>query len=153
MEITRSTVIAAPPAAVWEVVTDIEGSASTIRGISRIEVLEPATGPSILGLRWRETRTWRGREAVEVMWITEAAPPSHYATRAESHGSIYTARITLTPEAGGTRLAMAFAAEPVTVVARVVWALTGWMAKRALGKTIDADLADLKAAVEGSAPR
>ena len=147
MQVTRSTEIDAPPADVWSVVSDIEQAASTISGIKEIEILERATGPSIVGLKWRETREFMGKDAVEVMWITDASEPSYYETRAESHGSIYTSRIELAETSAGTRLTMGFNGQPVTFGAKVMWALTGWMAKKALGKTLDQDLADIKAAV------
>lgn len=148
MELSRSVEIAAPSAAVWRVVTAIENSVTTIQGINAIEILEPASGPSIVGLKWRETRTWQGRDAVEVMRITEADEPHYYIAEAESHGARYTSRLSLTAGTGTTQLTMWFCAQPVTVGARLVWALTGWMAKRALSKTIDQDLSDIKAAVE-----
>ena len=81
MQLRKSTDIDASLQAVWNVVTDIKNLASTIQGISSIEILEPATGPSIVGLKWRETRTWRGRDAIEVMWITEAQEPFHYVVQ------------------------------------------------------------------------
>lgn len=149
MELARSIDIDASPQAVWDVISDIEHSASTIGGIDRIDLLEPANGPSIVGLKWRETRSWRGREATEVIWITEAREPSHYAARAESGGALYTSRFQVEPAPDGSRLTMSFHARPLTTAARVLWALTGWMAKRALARTIDQDLADVKAAVEG----
>ncbi len=148
MRLSRSIDIQAPREAVWGVVTDIERAESTISGISKVEVLEPARGPSIVGLKWRETRPWMGKEATEVMWITEAVQPDHYDTRAESHGSVYETRLLLEEIPEGTRLTMAFQSQPVTAGAKVLWALTGWMAKGALRKTIDQDLADIKAAVE-----
>jgi hypothetical protein len=150
MQITRSKEINAPPADVWAVVSDIEKAASRISGIKKIEVLERAAGPSIVGLKWRETREWMGKDAVEEMWITDASEPSFYATRAENHGSIYISRIELSETSTGTRLTMGFSGQPVTFGAKALWALTGWMAKKALRKTIDQDLADIKAAVEKS---
>lgn len=151
MQVSRFTDIKASRQVVWDVVSDIENAASTIQGIHRIEVLEPAGGSSIVGLKWREFRSWKGQEAVEVMWITEAEKPSYYVTRAESHGAVYSSRISLQPNATGTHLTMSFTAQPVTFAARILWVLTGWMAKRALAKTIDQDIADIKAKVEGVA--
>ena len=37
---------------VWKVITDIENSTDTIRGIEKIEVLEKPTN-SFVGLKWR----------------------------------------------------------------------------------------------------
>ena len=148
MQVIRFTDIDASPAEVWSVVSDIEKADTRISGIKDIEILERAKGPSIVGLKWRETREWMGKDAVEVMWITDASEPSYYETRAESHGSIYTSRIELETTSTGMRLTMEFNGQPVAFGAKVLWALTGWMAKKALRKTIDQDLADIKGAVE-----
>ena len=148
MQVTRFTKIDASLADVWSVVSDIENADTRISGIKEVEILERATGPSIVGLQWRETREWMGKDAVEVMWVTDASEPSYYETRAESHGSIYTSRIELETTSTGTLLTMGFSGQPVTFGAKALWALTGWMAKKALRKTIDQDLADIKGAVE-----
>lgn len=148
MQVARFIEIDAPPADVWSVVSDIKNADTRISGIKEVEILKRATGPSIVGLKWRETREWMGKDAVEVMWVTDASEPSYYETRAESHGSIYTSRIELETTSTGTRLTMGFSGQPVTFGAKVLWALTGWMAKKSLRKTIDQDLADIKGAVE-----
>ncbi len=148
MRVSVSTDISAPPAAVWKVITDIEHSEAIIGGIDRVEILEPATGPSIVGLKWRETRTMFGKAATEVMWITDAEEASHYDTRAESHGAVYTTQLGLEEVEGRTRLTMTFNGEPQTTGAKLMWALTGWMAKGSMRKALKQDLADIKAAVE-----
>ena len=148
MQVTRFTEINASSSDVWSFVSDIENADTIISGIKEVEILEQAAGPSIVGMKWRETRKWMGKEAVEVMWITDASEPSYYETRAESHGSIYTSRIELETTSTGTRLTMGFSGQPVTFGAKVLWALTGWMAKKDLRKTINQDLADIKGAVE-----
>jgi len=142
--------IQATPQAVWDVVTDIEHCASVITGIKNIEILEPGAEPDRVGLKWKETREWMGREAVEVMWITDASAPSFYQTRAENRGSVYQSRLALEPTSSGTRLSMEFDCEPQTFSAKLVWMMTGWMAKKPIGKMIDKDLEDIKAAVEKS---
>lgn len=148
VQMSCSIEIDASPEQVWAVVSNIGNAANTISGIKKIEVLESATGPSIVGLTWRETREMFGREAVETMWITQATEPEFYETRAESHGSIYISRIELEPAPSGTRLTMRFDGQPVTLAAKVMWRLTGWMAKGAMRKAIDKDLADIKSSVE-----
>jgi hypothetical protein len=147
----RTTEIAAKPDAVWGVVSDIRNAASVISGIKTIEVLEVPDASSIVGTRWKETREWMGRDAVEVMWVTDASAPSFYETRAESHGSIYNSRIELEQTPVGTQLTMYFRCEPQTIVAKIMWVLTGWMAKKSLCKIIDQDLDDIKLAAESAA--
>mgnify|MGYP003644478705 CR=1 FL=1 len=148
MQLSRSTEILASPKAVWAVVADIENAVAVVSGIKAVEILEAASGPSIAGLKWRETREWMGQDAVEVMWVTDACEASYYETRAESHGSIYTSRLELEATPTGTRLTMRFSSQPVSLGAKVLWVLTGWMAKKSLCKVIDQDLQDIKSAVE-----
>lgn len=150
MEMSTSIDIDAPPTTVWNIITDIAYSADIIQGIHKVEVLEPAKGPSIVGLKWKEWRTFGGREATEIMWITEAEEPSHYVARAESHGSIYNSTMAIKPEGDGSTLTMTFEGTPQTLGARIMWALTGWMAKGAVRKACAADLADIKTAAEGA---
>ncbi len=151
MRVTVETDIQAPPEAVWRVVSDIENAAETIEAIEEIDILDHPTGPSITNLKWRETRTMFGKQATEVMWVTDAAEPSYYETRAESHGSVYQTRIALHAHDGGTRLSMAFEGQPMTLGAKITWALTGFVVKRMMRKALNQDLADIKAAVEARA--
>ncbi|MGQ0534700.1 MAG: SRPBCC family protein [Methanobacteriota archaeon] len=148
MKVSSQVEIRAPKQAVWDRITDIENAASTLPAIQKIEILErPKTG--LVGLKWRETRTMFGKTATEVMWITEAKPPSHYETRAESHASIYRSRFSLAETGGGvTVLTMEFGAEPQTFGSKLMWALTGFLFKGATRKAIRKDLEDVKAAVE-----
>ncbi|NBP52637.1 MAG: SRPBCC family protein, partial [Actinobacteria bacterium] len=53
--------IAASPALVWGVASDVRNAADAVPAIRSIEILDgPAEG---LGMRWRETRIMFGREA------------------------------------------------------------------------------------------
>jgi len=148
---SQSIEIVAAPETVWAVITNIQNAVNVISGIKAIEIVEAAPGPTITGMKWKETREFMGRDAVEVMWITDACSPTFYETRAESHGAIYTSRMELEPTQTGTRLTMKFNAQPETFGAKVMWLLTGWMAEKSLCKVIDQDLADIKTAVEKSA--
>ncbi|MGB0652090.1 MAG: SRPBCC family protein [Thermoplasmatota archaeon] len=150
MKMSLSIDIEASTQAVWDVIADIENAADRIRGINSLEVLEPATGPSIVGLKWKETRTFAGRDATETMWITAAEEPSYYDTRAESHGSIYQTRMSVDPtsDGAGSRLTMTFEGTPQTFGAKLLWALTGWMATKPMKKALTEDLEDIKKAAE-----
>jgi hypothetical protein len=148
---SESIEIVAAPEAVWAVISDIQHAANVISGIKAIEIIEAASGPTINGMKWKETREFMGRDAVEVMWITDACSPSFYQTRAESHGAIYISRMELAPTQTGTCLTMKFNAQPQTFGAKLMWLLTGWMAKKSLSKVIVQDLVDIKAAAENRA--
>lgn len=147
MRVSAQVDIKAPKESVWNAVTDIEHAADRIRAIEKVEVLaRPQDG--LVGWKWRETRTMFGKTATEVMWITAATAPDAYETRAESHGSIYRSRIALEEHGGGTRLTMEFAGEPVSLGARIMWRLTGFMFKGSMRKALQQDLRDIKESVE-----
>ena len=132
---------------VWKVITDIENSVNFITGIEKVEILEkPESG--FKGLKWRETRTMFGQTATEVMWITESSEKEFYETRAESHGAVYTTRLTLTPGEKGTELSMVFGAEILTLKSKIIAALTGWMFAGMTRKALLADLEDIRKAIE-----
>ena len=132
---------------VWKVITDIENSTNTIRGIEKIEVLEkPADG--IVGLKWRETRTMFGRTATEILWITDVVENQSYKTRAESHGAVYVTTLKITDAGENFRLSMDFEGTPQTFGAKIMSVLTSGMAKKATEEALMQDLMDIKAKVE-----
>ncbi len=142
--------IAKPRADVWRVITDIDNSVNTISGIEKVEVLErPDEG--LVGLEWKETRTMFGREATEVMWITEVKDGEWYRVRAESHGAIYLSTLSLDEVAEGTVLTMKFDAVPTSFGAKLMNATIGRLFVGATRKALQQDLDDIKAAVESRA--
>ena len=149
METSVSKRIDAPCERVWGIITDIEGSPDVIQGISKVEVLErPESG--LEGLKWRETRTMFGKEATEVMWITDVVANTSYRTRAESHGSVYVSTMELTREGDGCVLSASFSATPQTFSAKLMWALTGFMFRGSTRKAFEQDLDDIKRAAEST---
>ena len=116
--------------------------------ILELEVLEQPTD-ALIGLKWKETRAFCGKESSEVMWITEAVENAYYCTRAESHGSVYLSRLSLEESAGTTTLTMAFSGEAQTLVARFFSALMTPFVIKSLRKELQKDLTDVKHHVEG----
>ena len=132
-----------PREAVWAAIIDIDNSVNMIAGIIAVEVMHrPESG--LVGLKWKETRLMFGREASEVMWITESAPNEYYCTRAESHGSVYTTRLSLASVGGSTVLKMSFAGEARTLLAKILAACTGLFMKKSMEKALRKDLEDIK---------
>lgn len=146
-EISLSISINAKADAVWDVITNIEESVNTIKGIEKVEILEKPVD-TFVGLKWRETRTMFGQTATEIMWITTAIENKSYSTRAESHGAIYITHIELEQKGESCELTMTFGAELVKFMTKVVSALTGWMFTNATKKALLEDLNDIKKAVE-----
>jgi carbon monoxide dehydrogenase subunit G len=147
METQVRVTIRAPKTEVWHTITDIGNAASTISGIESVSILEkPVQG--LVGLKWIETRTMFGKTATETMWITDAVEHDYYKTRAESHGAIYVTTLSLQESEGATELTMRFSGQPVTVGAKLMWLLLGFMFAGATRKALAKDLEDIKAAVE-----
>lgn len=136
-----------PPERAWSVVTDFEHAAENIEGIKKLEILTP--GVTGKGFRWRETRMMFKKEATEEMEISEWVPPKYYTTEAESCGCHYTCKISLTPEAGGTRVEMSMDAKPLTLPAKIMSGVMGWMMSGSIRKLFEKDLNDLKRHAEG----
>ena len=89
-----------------------------------------------------------GKEATEVMWVTDSVDNEYYCTRAESHGSVYISRLSLTESAGITSLTMSFSGEAQSLIAKVLSMLMGIFIKGAMVKELQRDLADIKNFVE-----
>ena len=141
--------IESTPSKIWKVITDIENSVTTIRGIQKIEVLEkPESG--LTGFKWRETRTMFGKEATEVMWITGAEENRSYSVRAESHGSVYLTDFRIEEEDGAVMLTTEFRSEPQSFGAKLMNGLFGKMMRKATAAAFLEDLEDIKKAVESA---
>lgn len=140
--------VKASPEKVFAVATDFANAASRIKGIKKLEVL--TQGPVGLGTRFRETRVMFGKEASETMEVTAFDPPRSYTLSAASHGCSYLSTVSVAPEGAGSRLSMTFAGTPLTVGAKVMSALMGWMIVGSCRKAMQQDLADIGAAAESA---
>ncbi|MBT8050226.1 MAG: SRPBCC family protein [Gammaproteobacteria bacterium] len=147
MKVSTSIEISKPKEDVWKVITDIENCQGRISSILAIEVLEkPEAG--FVGFKWKETRKMFGKEATEIMWVTDSVENEYYSTRAESHGSVYVSQLSLAEANGVTTLTFSFSGEAQTLVAKVLSALMGFMIKGSMKKELQKDLQDIKIYVE-----
>jgi hypothetical protein len=133
--------------AVWAAITNIENASETISGIENIEVLEkPASG--LVGLRWRETRTLRGKPATVEKWITNAAENQFYKTKAESDGFVFLTTKSISESRVGITLTESHEFNPQTIVAKLMSIPMGFLFKGMVKKALLQDLNDIKTAVE-----
>lgn len=147
MKLTIDIEIKAPKEKVWKVITDIENSVNTISGIDKIEILNKPKD-TVVGLKWKETRTIFGKSATETMWITEATENNYYKTRAESNGAIYQTILKLSEKENTTFLTMEFSTEAITVRGKIMAFIFGRMLNKTMKKLIKKDLIDIKTTVE-----
>jgi hypothetical protein len=147
MIVEAQVTINASRAAIWAAITDIENASETISGIENIEVLEkPASG--LVGLRWLETRTLRGKPATVEKWITDAAENRFYKTRAESDGFVFVTTKSISDSSGSTTLTESHEFMPQGIVAKLMSIPMEFLFKGVAKKAVLQDLNDIKAAVE-----
>ncbi|NUU25268.1 MAG: SRPBCC family protein [Streptomycetaceae bacterium] len=161
--------VAATPERVWQVLTDPEGAAGALRGVSGIEVLTP--GPFGVGTRWRETRTsaWRsggfgrsggagrggkgGRGTTEEVYVTAYDPPHRFVAEADAPGVHYVAQFTVVPDLDDTAvLRVALTATATGGTSRLLARLFGHLGA-GTAAAVQQDVADLAAAAERGAGR
>ena len=147
MKLTTDIEIKVPKEKVWKVIADIENSVNIISGIDKIEILNKPKD-TIVGLKWKETRTIFGKSATETMWITEATENNYYKTRAESNGAIYQTVLKLSEKENTTFLTMEFSSEAISLKGKIIDFIFGRMLYKTMKKLIKKDLIDIKTTVE-----
>lgn len=149
MNVNVEIEISEPKATVWRAITDFDHWSTMISGIKDIDIVNlPEEG--IVGLKWKETRLMFGKEAVETMWITEAIANHHYCTRAESHGSVYITRLSVSDLGQHTLLSMSFTSKAQSLLVEILSACMGPFIKSSMKKFLLKDLVDIKNFVENS---
>ncbi|MDD9951137.1 MAG: SRPBCC family protein [Zetaproteobacteria bacterium] len=146
-EISCSTQINASPQQVFKIISDIPRGAEIIAGIQHIEMLHD-NGTVGVGTQWKETRIIFGQAASEEMTIIEFVPNSHYVIRGENHGCEYLSTLKVCAAAQGTLLSMDFKGRPLTLFAKVMDVLTGWLLKGNMTKMCQEDLESVKSYIE-----
>ncbi|TQD36991.1 SRPBCC family protein [Haloflavibacter putidus] len=147
MKIAIAIDIKASKQEVWNVITNIENSEKTISGIDKVEILNNPKD-SMIGLKWKETRTLFGKPSTETMWITEAVENKYYKTRAESNGAIYQTILKLSEKENTTSLTMEFNSEAISLKAKIMAFIFGRIIGKSMKKLIKKDLIDIKTASE-----
>lgn len=143
-----TTDIAASPARVWEILTDLDGSPRRLSAIEAVERLDGG-GPLTVGTRWKETRRMFGQSATEEMEIVAMDAPRSYTVGAESGGAVYRTVMAVDPIGEGrSRLSMSFDATPTGRVAAIASKVMSPLMSRSMRKALARDLADIKAAAE-----
>ncbi len=137
--ITLGKQVRAPIQRVFAVASNLRDAPKNIPAITKMEVL--TEGPVRLGTRFRETRKMFGREATEEMEVTAFDPPRAISIGCENHGCRYRTDFLFEPRDGGTHVEMTFAAEPLSLPAKVMGFLMRPMMKKIMaecGKDLDA---------------
>ena len=149
-QFTLTKRIAAPPAAVFAVVADVERLPSRIPEIKSVELLTP--GPVGVGTKIKETRVMFGKEASETFEVVEFDPGRRLTLVAVSCGAEYRCEHRFVPDAGGTVLELAIRTRALTLFAKLMTPL-GWLMAGMMKKAIAKDLDAVARAAEGPLPQ
>lgn len=138
----------APAATVWDVISDIPGSASTLSGVDSVTML--SKGPYGVGTRWKETRTMMRRSETVEMWVSQSDPPRSTTVKALQGGADYTSTMTLVERDGGTDLTLTFGAEMLkqSRLSKVAMSLFGRLGMSMSRKALAKDLQEIAAKAE-----
>ncbi len=149
MNVTADIEISSSIETIWQAITDIKNCTKMISNIIDVEILNQPED-SLVGLKWKETRRMFGKESFETMWITDFVENEYYCTRAESHGSVYITKLSLSEVSNNTLLTMSFTGEAQTLIVKLISACMGYFIKSAIKKELHKDLKDIKKYVEKS---
>lgn len=146
MKVQEAITIPATKEQIWRVISDIRHAHEHISAIKRLVIIEqPKEG--LKGLKWQETRSIFGKDATEVMWITEAKTNEFYTTQAQSHGCDYFSEMRIISRSSQCQLIMSFEGVAISWFAKLMNVLMAKVMNQQLRKTIQADLTDIKQAV------
>jgi uncharacterized membrane protein len=135
----HTVAIAAPPARVWAVVTDVERWPERIPTVEAAERLDD--GPLAVG---SQTRLQQPKLPTAVWTVTELTEGSSYTWQSSSPGVTVTASHVVEPHPDGSRLLLA-----VTVSGLLSG--IGWLMTRKLTKQyVETEAASIKSAAETS---
>lgn len=149
-EVTLSRRVGAPPATVWEVLTDLH---QAVRRLSQVTDLHVMTdGPYAVGTRWRETRRMLGSSDTQEMLVVENDPLRRTVLEAVDAATTY--RTTFLLEsidgAAATLVTVTFSAEVAdpTRLQRLALSVVGPLGLKLTEKSLRTELDDVAAAAE-----
>ncbi|SOC57266.1 SRPBCC family protein [Ornithinimicrobium cerasi] len=142
--------IQAPPAAVWEVLTDLDRAQERLSQVTHLHVI--TDGPYALGTRWRETRRMMGASDTQEMTVVENDPLRSTTTEAVDGGTRYRTTLLLEPleESGATLLSVRFSADVADPnrLQRLALRVVGPLGLKLTEKSLRTELDDIAAAAE-----
>lgn len=159
-EVEISRQVQAPPAAVWEVITDLSRAQERLSQVTALQVLTP--GPYALGTRWRETRRMMGSSETQELVVVENDPLRSTVVEALDGSTRYRTVLTLEPqdasgssaveadEATCTLLGIRFGADVTDPgrLQRLALKVIGPLGTKLTEKSLRTELEDMAAAAE-----
>lgn len=143
MKVDLSIEINAPVNKVFNTFSDVTKISDIVEGINKIEILsEKKQGE---GLKWKEYRTMFGKEATEVMWISDFQINKSYEIKAESNGVKYNTVYSF--ESLGedkTKVQMIFEGKPQSLFGKIFSPIMSIFFTGMTKKALMADLENIK---------
>lgn len=149
-EVHLSRRIVAPPAAVWEVLTDLDRATERLSQVT--ELHQMTDGPYAVGTRWRETRRMMGSSETQEMVVVENDPLRRTVTEAVDGSTRYRTTIVLEPldEAVATLVSVSFSAAVTDAsrLQRLALRVVGPLGLKLTEKSLRTELDDIARAAE-----
>lgn len=138
--------VPAPPATVWEVITDVEGADRFLRSVTGSHLM--TEGDFGVGSAWRERRTIFGHHGQEELHVVECDPPRRLLVETRLGRDTVRTAYSLTPPGGHddrTRLAMTTTVQMAdrTPVGTLAWQFFGGFSYDASRRMLERDLEDI----------
>jgi len=146
-ELSVSREVAVSPETLWDLITDLDRSPNVISAVTAVERLDDGTDFGV-GTRWQETRLIFGKEATEVLEVTEIDPGRSYTVETDSLDAHYRSVISVEPAPGGSMITIAFDAEPTGTVSKVLAGTIGKLFEGGTRKALVKDLDDIAVVAE-----
>lgn len=143
MHMTLQRRVHAPPAAVWELLADLQARPTWVPWCEAVEVTHGDPYALAAGSAWTEHRTAFGRDVVESVRVVEAAPPHTCVWVLDgTEGALgrgrFTSHWTLRDVRGTTVVKLALEAEDLGVFGSVLGRLSTIFVRRVLLAEMDA---------------
>jgi carbon monoxide dehydrogenase subunit G len=146
-ELSVSREVSVSPEALWELITDLDRSPNVISAVTSVERLDDGIGFGV-GTKWQETRLMFGREAVEVLEVTDLDPGRSYTVETDSGGAHYRSVISVEPAPAGSIITITFGAESTSGVSKVLAGTIGKLFEGGTRKALVQDLEDIAVIAE-----
>ena len=144
MTIKAKIEVAAPPQAVFDVLTDFANHGSWANQKAGLEVKPVSDGPTAVGSMFKSSQKFAGKHAEADIKVTQLSAPTALAFEAHQPGKkpvTYTSTFTLTPSGGGTLVERTLEPNPSGLMVTI--------ASPAIRADMMKALKNLKARVEG----
>ena len=148
MDIDVSRTTTADPDTVWAVLTDLEGSPSTLSLVTAVRRLDGGDDLGV-GTRWEETRHSGGRDTVQTLTVTGFDPAARrYEVDVDAMGQAFASTVQVLPEGDGSRIRMTMRSTATGLAAKMLAKTLGKAFEGTLTRMMGRDLKDIAAAAE-----